>query len=46
MDAGKPDGGHECSRASGLTNSATTKVQIQAFELAHPHIYSIYELLE
>ena len=31
-----------CGRAGGLTNSAT----IQGFELAHPNIYPMYELLE
>lgn len=30
----------------GLTNSATTEDQIQGFELAHPNIYPIYELLK
>ena len=29
-----------------MTNSATTQVQIQGFELAHPNIYPTYELLE
>jgi hypothetical protein len=33
-------------RAVGLTNLATTQAQIQSFELAHPNIYLIYELLE
>ena len=33
-------------RAGKLTNSATTQVLIQAFELAHPNIYPISELLE
>jgi hypothetical protein len=33
-------------RASRLTNSATIQAQIQGFELAHPNIYSIYELLK
>lgn len=33
-------------RASKLTNSATTQVQIQGFELTHPNSCSIYELLE
>jgi hypothetical protein len=32
-------------RASGLTSSAATQAQIQDFELAHPKIYIIYELL-
>ena len=35
-----------CRRAGRLTNSATTQAQIQGFELAHPNIYPIYELLE
>jgi hypothetical protein len=35
-----------CRRADGLTNSTTTQTQIQHFELFHPNIYSIYELLE
>lgn len=29
-----------------MTNSATTKAQIQSFELAHPSIHPVYELLE
>lgn len=29
-----------------MTNSATIQIQIQDFELAHPNIYPIYELLE
>ena len=29
-----------------MTSSATTQAQIQGFELAHPNIYPIYELLE
>ena len=29
-----------------LTNSATTQAHIQDFELVHPNIYPIYELLE
>ena len=29
-----------------MTSSATTQAQIQGFELAHPNIYLIYELLE
>ena len=33
-------------RAGRLTNSATTQGQIQGFELVHPNIYPIYELLE
>jgi hypothetical protein len=31
-------------RAGWLTYSATTQYQIQGFELAHPDIYTIYEL--
>ena len=30
----------------GLTNSITTQGQTQGLELAHPNIYSTYELLE
>ena len=29
-----------------MTSSATTQAQIQGFELAHPNIYPICELLE
>ena len=36
----------ECGRVWGLISSATTQAQIQGFELAHPNICSIYELLE
>jgi hypothetical protein len=32
--------------ASRLTNTATTQVRNPSFELAHPNIYPIYELLE
>jgi hypothetical protein len=32
--------------AGGLTTSATTQVPIKGFELAHPNISSIYELLK
>lgn len=32
--------------ASRLTSSATIQVHIRGFELAHPNIYPIYELLE
>jgi hypothetical protein len=32
--------------AEELANPAITQAQIQSFELAHPNIYSIYELLE
>lgn len=32
--------------SSRLTNSANTQVQIQGFDLVHPQIYLIYELLE
>ena len=35
-----------CRRAGRLISSATTQAQIQVFELAHPSIYPIYELLE
>ena len=38
------DGG--VRRASRLTNSATIQAYIQRFELAHPNIYLMYELLE
>ena len=39
---------HRCEtgRAVRLTNSVTTQAQIQDFELAHPNIYPICELLE
>jgi hypothetical protein len=30
----------------GLTNSANTQPLTQSFEMAHPNIYPIYELLE
>lgn len=33
-------------RADGLTDSASTQVQIQGFELAHSYSYPIYEQLE
>ena len=33
-------------KAGGLTKSASTQVQIQGFELAHPIIYPIDGLLE
>ena len=33
-------------KASGLTSSDTSQGQIQGFELAHPNIYPINELLE
>ena len=36
----------ERGKASRLTSSDTSQPQIQAFELAHPNIYPIYELLE
>jgi len=36
----------ECGRADRLTNLATTRAQIQGFEVAHPKIYLIYGLLE
>ena len=35
-----------CLRAGGLASSDTFQVQIQGFELAHPKVYSIDELLE
>lgn len=35
-----------CRRVDGLTNSDTTQVQIQGFELVHAYIFPIYELLE
>ena len=38
--------GCRCGRAGGLANSATTQAQIQGFELAHPSIYLICELLD
>ena len=37
---------YESRRAGGLTTSAITQAQIQGFELVHPNIYLIYELLE
>ena len=33
-------------RAGDLANSASSQAQIYSFELAHPNIYSIYNLLE
>jgi hypothetical protein len=33
-------------RAGRLINSATTQTQIQGFELAHPNVHLICELLE
>ena len=33
-------------RAVGLSSSALSQAQIQGFELAHPNIYPIYDLLE
>ena len=33
-------------RAGRLTSLATLKAQIQGFELVHPNIYPIYDLLE
>ena len=38
--------GWECRRAGRLTNSAITQDQVQGFDLAHPNIYLIYELLK
>ena len=35
-----------CENPSGLTSSDTSQAQIQGFELAHPNIYPINELLE
>lgn len=35
-----------CKRAGRLTNSVTTQSQTKGFELAHPSIYHIWELLE
>ena len=35
-----------CRRAHELTNSAATQAQTQGFELVHPNIYPIHELLE
>ena len=29
-----------------MTKSDTTQVQIQGFEMAHPNIYPIYELIQ
>ena len=37
---------HGLGRANGLTRSNTSQAQIQDFELAHPNIYPIDELLE
>ena len=36
----------EHEKVGGMTNSATTQVQNQGFELAHPSIYILYKLLE
>ena len=38
--------GHESFRVDALSSSDTSQAQIQVFELAHPNIYPIYELLE
>jgi hypothetical protein len=35
-----------CQPAAQLTDSATPQAQSQGFEVAHPNIYPIYELLE
>ena len=35
-----------CGRVKGLTNSTKSQAQIQVFELAHPKIYIICQLLE
>ena len=35
-----------CGRSGRLTNSCTTRTQTRDFELSHPNIYPIYELLE
>ena len=32
--------------SSGTTNSATSQTQIHGFELIHPNIYPIHDLLE
>ena len=37
---------HEPGRPVRLTNSLTTQMQIQGFELAHPSIYPMYKLPE
>ena len=37
---------YEFVRAGGMTNSATTKAQIQNYKMAYTDIYPIYELLE
>ena len=37
---------HKCGRASGLTSLVTSQAQIQGFELTHPNIYPINEMLE
>lgn len=37
---------YECGRAGRLSSSDTAQAQIQDFELDHPSIYPIYELLE
>ena len=35
-----------CGRVGRLTGLDTTQAQVQNFELAHPNIYPIYELLK
>jgi hypothetical protein len=35
-----------CQRVSRQTNSVASQAQIQGFELAHPNIYPVYDLLE
>jgi hypothetical protein len=37
---------YRCGRAGRLTNLSTTQAQILGFELAHPNICCIYELLK
>jgi hypothetical protein len=37
---------YKSRRVSGLTSSATAQAQTQGFELAHPNIYPINELME
>lgn len=39
-----PSGVHVCREAEGLISSATTHAQ--GFEMAHPNIHPIYDLLE
>lgn len=37
---------HKCEGAGRLTGSDSTQAHIQGFQLAHPNIFLIYELLE